>query len=114
MLKEEIKEIARNIFPEVILSRRHLHAHPELSFEEYNTAAFIKKKLSEMGISFESMAGTGIVALIHGDLPSTSVVALRADIDALPIQEIEGREYGSTRPGVMHACGHDVHSSSLL
>lgn len=114
MLKEEIKEIARHIFPEVILSRRHLHAHPELSFEEHNTAAFIKKKLTELGISFESMAGTGIVALIHGELPSTSVVALRADIDALPIQEIEGREYGSTRPGVMHACGHDVHSSSLL
>lgn len=114
MLKEEIKEIAKTIFPEVVLTRRHLHAHPELSFEEYNTAAFIKEKLTQMGVPFQDMATTGIVALIRGDQPSGAVIALRADIDALPIQEVEGREYGSTRPGVMHACGHDVHASSLL
>lgn len=114
MLKEEIKEIAKTIFPEVVLTRRHLHAHPELSFEEYNTAAFIKEKLTEIGIPFQVMADTGIVALIEGEQPSGAVIALRADIDALPIQEVDGRQYGSTRPGVMHACGHDVHSSSLL
>jgi len=114
MLKQEIKELAKGIFPEVIKNRRHLHANPELSFEEFNTSAFIKEKLDELGISYEKMANTGIVALIKGSKPSSNIVALRADMDALPITEIDGREYGSKNPGVMHACGHDVHSSSLL
>lgn len=114
MLKEEIKELANNIFSEVVSNRRHLHAHPELSFEEYNTSAFVKSKLDELGISYKSMANTGIVALIEGSLPSSEVIALRADMDALPITEVNGREYGSKNPGVMHACGHDVHTSSLL
>ena len=114
MLKEEIKELAKNNFTEVVSNRRHLHANPELSFEEYNTSSFIKNKLDELGISYQSMANTGIVALIEGDKPSSNTIALRADIDALPIQEVEGREYGSKNPGVMHACGHDVHTSSLL
>jgi len=114
MLKQEIKELAKSIFPEVIRNRRHLHANPELSFEEFNTSAFIKEKLDELGISYEKMANTGIVALIKGSKPSSNIVALRADMDALPITEIDGREYGSKNPGVMHACGHDVHSSSLL
>src|SRR5690554_2477200 len=114
MLEEEIKELAKKNFTEVLNNRRHLHANPELSFEEYNTSSFIKSKLDELGISYKSMANTGIVALIKGDKPSSNIIALRADIDALPIQEVEGREYGSKNPGVMHACGHDVHTSSLL
>lgn len=114
MLKNEIKELARTIFPEVVENRRHLHANPELSFEEFNTSQFIKKKLDELGISYTSMADTGVVALIEGAKPSSNIVALRADMDALPITEVDGREYGSKNPGVMHACGHDVHSSSLL
>src|SRR5690606_32110857 len=114
MLKNEIKELARTIFPEVVENRRHLHANPELSFEEFNTSQFIKKKLDELGISYTSMADTGVVALIEGAQPSSNIVALRADMDALPITEVDGREYGSKNPGVMHACGHDVHSSSLL
>lgn len=114
MLKKEIKELAKNNFTEVVSNRRHLHANPELSFEEHNTSAFIKDKLEELGISYQSMANTGIVALIKGDKTSSNIIALRADIDALPIQEVEGREYGSKNQGVMHACGHDVHTSSLL
>jgi len=114
MLKEEIKELANSIFAEVVSNRRHLHAHPELSFEEFNTSAFVKSKLDELGISYQSMANTGIVALIEGGLPSSEVIALRADMDALPITEVSGREYGSKNPGVMHACGHDVHTASLL
>ena len=114
MLKEEIKKLANSIFAEVVSNRRHLHAHPELSFEEFNTSAFVKSKLDELGISYQSMANTGIVALIEGGLPSSEVIALRADMDALPITEVSGREYGSKNPGVMHACGHDVHTASLL
>lgn len=114
MLKEEIKELAKKNFTEVVSNRRHLHANPELSFEEYNTSSFIKSKLDELSISYQSMANTGIVALIKGDKPSSNTIALRADMDALPIQEVEGREYGSKNQGVMHACGHDVHTSSLL
>lgn len=114
MLKEEVKFLSKQIFPEVIANRRHLHANPELSFEEFETSAFIKKKLDELGIPWESMANTGVVGLLKGDLPSDQTIALRADMDALPIQEVSGREYGSKNAGKMHACGHDVHSSSLL
>lgn len=114
MLKEEVKKLAKEIAKEVISNRRHLHAHPELSFKEFQTSSFIQEKLKELNIPFEIKADTGVVALLKGDLPSDAVVALRADIDALPIQEVEGREYGSKFPGIMHACGHDVHTSSLL
>jgi len=114
MLKEKIKELSKKIFLEVIKNRRYLHANPELSFEEYNTSAFIKSKLDEIGVSYQSMANTGIVALIKGSKSSSSIIALRADMDALPITEVSGREYGSQNQGIMHACGHDVHASSLL
>lgn len=114
MLIEDIKKLANEIYPEVVGDRRHLHANPELSFEEFNTSSFIKNKLDELGISWSPMANTGIVALIKGDLNSDKTVALRADIDALPITEVPGREYGSKNDGKMHACGHDVHASSLL
>jgi len=114
MLIEDIKVLAKEIHHEVIENRRHLHANPELSFEEFNTSAFIKSKLDELGIEWEPMANTGIVALIRGGIASDKTVALRADIDALPITEVPGREYGSKNDGKMHACGHDVHTSSLL
>lgn len=114
MLKEQIKSLAKQIFPEVVDNRRHLHAHPELSFEEFETSIFIQKKLDELGIPWEILANTGVVGLLKGDLPSTKTIALRADMDALPIFEVPGRVYGSQNEGKMHACGHDVHSSSLL
>lgn len=114
MLKEKISRLAEEIHQDVISNRRHLHANPELSFEEYQTSAFIKSKLQELGISCQDMAGTGVVALIKGSRPSDKVVALRADMDALPILETNDVPYKSKREGVMHACGHDVHTSSLL
>src|SRR5690606_5984963 len=94
--------------------RRHLHRHPELSFEEFNTSAFVKERLDQLGIPYQEIAGTGVVGIVKGDKPSEHVIALRADMDALPITEVEGRPYGSENVGVMHACGHDVHTSSLL
>ena len=114
MLKEKISRLAQDIHSEVIANRRHLHANPELSFEEYETSAFVKSKLDELGISYQKMADTGIVALIKGAKPSDAVVALRADMDALPILEANDVPYRSKKDGVMHACGHDVHTSSLL
>lgn len=114
MLKEKIADIARSIYPEVVANRRHLHANPELSFHEFKTVAFVAAKLEEMGIPYKSIANTGLIGLIQGDKPSDAVVALRADLDALPIVETNTISYKSTIEGVMHACGHDVHTSSLL
>ena len=111
---DEIKSKARNIHPDLICTRRHIHSYPELSFEEYETSAFIKKELDKMGIQYSEMAGTGIVSLINGRNPETRVVALRADIDALPIVEANDVPYKSQNEGVMHACGHDVHTTSML
>ena len=114
MLLEEIKQLAITLHAEVIKKRRHLHRNPELSFEEYETAAFVKAILDDLGIAWQSMANTGVVGLIKGDLPSDGVIALRADMDALKIKELNQVEYVSTNSGCMHACGHDVHTSSLL
>lgn len=114
MIKEQIQELASNIFGGVVANRRHLHAHPELSFHEIETSAFVARKLEEMGLEYHKMADTGLVALIKGDKPSDNVVALRADMDALPILEANDVPYKSQNSGVMHACGHDVHTSSLL
>lgn len=113
-MKDTIKQLASAYHPEVVDIRRHLHQNPELSFQEYNTSAFIRQQLDELGVPFIQMANTGVVATITGELPSEKVIALRADIDALPITEVEGRIYRSKNPGIMHACGHDVHTSSLL
>lgn len=113
-LADQVKALAKALHPSTVACRRHLHAHPELSFEEYRTSAFVKQELAQIGLSFQEMADTGIVAHLTGDVPSDKVVALRADMDALPIQEVDGRSYGSQNPGIMHACGHDVHTSSLL
>jgi amidohydrolase len=114
MLLNKIKERAKEITNTVISYRRHLHACPELSFKEYETSAFIKARLDEMQIEWKPMAGTGVVALIKGRHPSDKVIALRADMDALPITEANTIEYASKNRGVMHACGHDAHTSSLL
>jgi amidohydrolase len=92
-----------------------LHANPELSEKEFNTADFICKTLDEYGISYQrNVGGNGIVAKIEGQQPQTTTLALRADMDALPINELNNCDYKSQHPGVMHACGHDVHMSSLL
>lgn len=115
MLKDKIKSLAKAYKEEVIANRRHLHANPELSYKEYNTAKFVKEKLQEIGITnIESKASTGWAALIEGKNPSKRVVALRADMDALPIIEANDVSYKSQNPGVMHACGHDAHTASLL
>ncbi|MFD0763483.1 M20 family metallopeptidase [Mucilaginibacter lutimaris] len=114
MIKEKIQQTAKNIFEDVVANRRHLHSHPELSFHEVETSAFVARKLEELGLEYHKMANTGLVALLKGDKPSDQVVALRADMDALPILEANDVPYKSQNPGVMHACGHDVHTSSLL
>lgn len=114
-MKEKIQELAAKIYHDVVGYRHHIHAHPELSFKEFKTSMFIKEKLSAWGIEFTEMANTGIVGLIKGAKPSDQVIALRADMDALPIHEANNdKSYRSKNEGVMHACGHDVHSSSLL
>lgn len=122
-LKNKVRSLSEQYLDDVIRIRRHIHANPELSFEEYNTSRFIAGKLQEWGIPFkEGIVRTGIVAQIKGSKsPSPSgrngeelCIALRADIDALPIEEKNEVEYRSKNAGVMHACGHDVHTSSLL
>jgi amidohydrolase len=112
--KDKIQTLAAQIFDDVVAFRQHLHANPELSFKEFETSKFIKEKLQSWGIPFSSMANTGVVGIIEGALPSDQVIALRADMDALPIIETNDKPYASKNQGVMHACGHDVHSASLL
>lgn len=114
MLIDEIKELCARVHPDVIELRRHLHAYPELSFEEHQTSAFVKAQLDALGIPWKAVAGTGILATITGRISSARTIALRADMDALPIQEQNKVPYASRHPGVMHACGHDFHTSSLL
>ena len=111
---EKIKKLAKNYAEEFITVRHHLHAHPELSYEEFETSAFIQQKLKSWEIPFEVKATTGVVGLIKGKNPDKKVIALRADMDALPIMEENNVPYKSTRPGIMHACGHDVHTTCLL
>jgi len=112
----QIKSLARQYAGEIVANRRHLHAHPELSFHEHQTARFVAEQLKAMGLTpQEGVAGTGLVALIEGRANGSGrVVGLRADMDALPILEANDVPYKSTVPGVMHACGHDVHTASLL
>lgn len=114
MIKEKIQTLASEIYEQVVGFRQHIHANPELSFKEFETSAYIQEQLKAWGIPFSTMANTGVVGIIKGDLPSEQVIALRADMDALPILEANDKPYASKNPGVMHACGHDVHSSSLL
>jgi len=114
-MKEKIKVLADKHFEEVVSHRKYLHANPELSFKEFKTSKYIQKFLSENNIEFKpGYVKTGIVAHIKGRNPDKKVIALRADIDALPILEKSNKDYKSTNDGIMHACGHDVHTSSMF
>jgi amidohydrolase len=111
----KIKSLAGKFKADVIQCRRHLHMNPELSFNEFRTQEFVEQKLREFGITgMKRMANTGVVVEIKGKNPDKKMIALRADMDALPITETNKVEYKSKNEGVMHACGHDVHTSSLL
>ena len=114
LLQQQIKTLAKKYAAEFISIRHHLHAHPELSYQEFETSQFIQQQLTSFNIPFEIKATTGVIGLLHGKNPAKRVVALRADMDALPIMEENDIPYKSTNPGVMHACGHDVHTSCLL
>ncbi|HLT06862.1 MAG TPA: M20 family metallopeptidase [Cyclobacteriaceae bacterium] len=115
MLKDKIKSLAQQYKQQVIDFRRHLHANPELSFKEFETSTFVEAQLRSFGINqIEKKAGTGWVVLIEGKNPQKKTIALRADMDALPIHEANNVPYKSENEGVMHACGHDVHTASLL
>jgi len=111
---EKIKHLAKRHAPSFIEIRHHLHAHPELSYKEFETSKYIQQKLATIGIPFEIKATTGVIGLIKGKNPDKKVIALRADIDALPIKEENSINYKSQNEGVMHACGHDVHTTCLL
>jgi amidohydrolase len=114
MLLSAIKNKAGDYAEEFIAIRRHLHAHPELSYQEHATSLFVQEKLTAFGIPFEIKATTGVLGIIRGKNPESRVIALRADMDALPIQEENDVPYKSCNAGVMHACGHDVHTTILL
>jgi amidohydrolase len=114
-LLEKIKGLSEEYSQGVVEMRRHIHAHPELSYQEYNTVSYVAGQLRSFGIEpHEGIATTGLIAEIRGRNPASKTIALRADMDALPIAETNDVPYRSKNPGVMHACGHDVHTSSLL
>ena len=111
----KIKDLSSKYYDDIVQYRRELHANPELAFEEVKTAAFIADRLESYNIPFQAgIAKTGIVAIMNGVHPNKKTIALRADMDALPILEENEVSYKSKLDGVMHACGHDVHSASLL
>ncbi len=110
----DIKALAKKYKQEFIAIRRHLHAHPELSYKEFETSGFVQKKLTEYGIPFNVKAETGVVAIIYGRPNAERIIALRGDMDALPITEENDIDYKSKNEGIMHACGHDVHTTCLL
>lgn len=115
MLKEKVQQLAKDLFSEVVAIRRHLHQYPELSYQEAKTGRYVAEKLKEFGIEMEhGCAVNGVVGIIKGKNPNAKVVALRGDMDALPITEANEVPYKSKNEGVMHACGHDVHTASLL
>jgi len=113
-MQEKIKTLAKKYAPEYIQVRRHLHANPELSYQEFETSKFVQHHLKKLEIPFEIKATTGVVGLIKGKNPDKKIIALRADMDALPITEENDIPYKSKNVGVMHACGHDVHTTCLL
>ena len=114
MLQQSIKQLASKYADEFIAVRRHLHAHPELSYQEFQTAEYVKQQLGKLGIPHRTMAQTGVIGLIEGKNAGKRIIALRADMDALPIKEENNIEYRSKNEGIMHACGHDVHTTCLL
>lgn len=114
-LLQKIKSLSETHAQQTVEFRRYLHANPELSYQEFNTVKYVAEQLRAAGIEpTEGIAGTGLIAEIKGKNPAKKTVALRADMDALPILEANNVSYKSKNPGVMHACGHDVHTSSLL
>jgi amidohydrolase len=113
-LLQKIKSLSASYSTHTISVRRHLHAHPELSYQEFQTVKFVAEQLNALGIESETIATTGLVAEIKGKHPEKKTIALRADMDALPILEENDVVYKSKNQGVMHACGHDVHTSSLV
>jgi len=114
-VKDRIKSLAKEYKEKIVSIRRHLHAYPELSYQEHNTSKFVVQTLKEIGLQPQTgIADTGVTVLIKGKNADKKVTALRADMDALPINEQNDVPYKSTNTGVMHACGHDVHTSSLL
>jgi amidohydrolase len=116
MIKDKIKELAAKYATEFIEVRHYLHARPELSFNEFETSKYIQEKLAGWNIKYQVMATTGVVGIIKGKGTGIGdkIIALRADMDALPIKELNEIEYRSKNDGVMHACGHDVHTTCLL
>ena len=114
-LLHRIKTLSAEYSEMVIAARRHLHANPELSYQEFETAKYVAGQLRSFGlVPKEGVAVTGLLVDIAGNNPSSKTIALRADMDALPIHEANNVPYKSKNVGVMHACGHDVHTSSLL
>jgi amidohydrolase len=112
---DRIKAEAERRHADIIAWRRHLHAHPELSYQETSTGSYIAERLRELGIEVrEGIAGTGAIGVVRGAKPGTGCICLRADIDALPIQEKNACDYRSVNDGVMHACGHDAHTAMVL
>jgi amidohydrolase len=114
MLLSKIKSLAHSYADENIATRHYIHAHPELSYKEFDTCKYVQERLTQIGIPFTLMATTGVVGIIEGSNPASRIIALRADMDALPIQEANEVPYKSTKDGIMHACGHDVHTTCLL
>jgi amidohydrolase len=113
-LKDKIQKLNEKYFSEIVEFRRHIHQYPELSFKEFETAKYIKSILTKYNIEFdESFGENAVIGIIKGDLTGDNI-ALRADMDALPIEELVDSEFKSKVPGVMHACGHDAHVASLL
>ncbi len=115
MTRDDLKAEAQGLGSDLVAWRRELHRHPELGFEEHRTAEFVATHLGRLGLEVRTGVGvTGVVGLLRATQPQGPAVLLRADMDALPIQEVGGREYGSEVDGCMHACGHDGHMSMLL
>lgn len=110
-----VKALAQQFYQDILAVRRHLHQHPELSYQEFETQKYVRAQLEVIGITnINTMAETGLVAIIEGNNPTSKTIALRGDMDALPIKELNNVVYKSVNEGVMHACGHDVHTSCLL
>ena len=111
----EIKSLSKEVFAEIVSIRRHIHKNPELSFKEHKTSEYVCSILDKHKISYtKNIVETGIIAIIKGNNPDIKTILLRADLDALPIQEENKTDYISLNAGVMHACGHDVHTASVL
>jgi len=113
-MKATIQSLAKQIHAGLIDVRHTIHSHPELSFQEEGTATLVENYLQKLGLKTHRIAGTGVWAMIEGGAGPGKTIALRADLDALPIQEKSDKPYASQNPGVMHACGHDVHTTALL